>query len=151
MLVGGSFQFTPRVPSAEYESLVKVLRSSLYVLLSILLEQSLLSDVRIELRFPQPESRERARPINRMLSIARPSLGVRTSSPDARPHNLRESFLSRSIWGLLGKRTNSMFPKQQSGLNPDAPRGGSLDLAARESSDAPNCLIVSLRMKCAMR
>ncbi|KZV71492.1 hypothetical protein PENSPDRAFT_751730 [Peniophora sp. CONT] len=137
LLVGGSFQFTPHVPTAEYDSLVKVLRSSLYVLLSILLEQSLLSDASIELSFPKPETHERTRPINRMLSISRPSLGIRTTAPDNRTHNLRDSFLSRSIWGLLGKRTNNMFPRHGSSFNSDAPRGGSLDLATPVPSAPP--------------
>ena len=53
-LVGGTFTFKGVDSSVQYMLLSKVLRLSIYVNLSLLLQQLLLSDFRVTIKFPRP-------------------------------------------------------------------------------------------------
>lgn len=53
-LVGGTFSLQGVTTDAQHQALVKILRLSLFVYLSCILEQSLLADSHVPLRFPKP-------------------------------------------------------------------------------------------------
>ncbi|KAI0033193.1 hypothetical protein K488DRAFT_48201 [Vararia minispora EC-137] len=135
-LVGGSFSFSPPPSAEEREALVKVLRISIFVLLSLLLEQSFLADENAELRFPEPKPR--VRPFNRMLSPTGSSTTFPGShSPDVR-HRFRDSFLSTSIFGIFSKKTSGLLNRFPSlSPSPTSNRGGSLDLVHSLVSSPP--------------
>jgi 1-phosphatidylinositol-3-phosphate 5-kinase len=136
-LVGGNFSFIPRPSPEEHEALVKVLRTAVFIMLSMLLEQCFLADANVELRFPKPDPR--VLPANPMLS-GRPVVAPRSPSPDGK-HRFRDSFLSTSIWGVFGKRTVGFLHRNPSFL-PTKPasdrfRGGSIDIPSSPTSEPP--------------
>ena len=104
-IVGGTFSFTGLSSSEQLQSLSKVLRLSVYMLLSLLLEQSLLADSNIELHYPPTAE---IQPL--LFSLTSPEVPTRHK----KPHNTRTSaaaglwsFITRRAEGLLGRSSNS--------------------------------------------
>jgi 1-phosphatidylinositol-3-phosphate 5-kinase len=125
-LIGGTFKLN-RVRSVdEHASLVRVLRVSVYVVLSLLLEQFFLSNSSIELHYPKPSPTS--------ISFPPPApMAHRNSSPDIQIEvKLRKrDLLRQGIWSLLHKR----LPRSMT-VNSSEPRDTSLDLSLREP-DSP--------------
>ncbi|KAF8264840.1 hypothetical protein EI94DRAFT_1779477 [Lactarius quietus] len=121
-LIGGTFTLN-RVRSAdEHASLVRVLRVSVYLLLSLLLEQSFLSNSSIKLHFPKPSPTS--------ISFPTPTPIVhRNSSPDVQVEvkQRKRDLLRHGIWSLLHRR----LPRAIT-VNSSEPRGTSLDLSLQE-------------------
>ena len=126
-LIGGTFKLN-RVSSVdEHTSLVRVLRVSVYVLLSLLLEQYFLSNFSIELRYPEPSPAS--------ISLPPPTPMVhRNSSPEVQIEvkQRKRDFLRQGIWSLLHRR----LPRSVT-VNSSESRDASLDLTLRES-DTPS-------------
>lgn len=123
-LIGGTFKLNRVRSIDEHASLVRVLRVSVYLLLSLLLEQSLLSNSSIELHFPKPSPTS--------ISFPTPILH-RNSSPDIQVEvkQRKRDLLRQGIWSLIHRR----LPRSLTVQSPE-PRDTSLDLSFRES-DTP--------------
>ena len=121
-LIGGTFKLN-RVRSVdEHASLVRVLRVSVYVLLSLLLEQYFLSNSSIELHYPKPS------PASISLPMPAPMVH-RNSSPDAQIEvkQRKRDLFRQGIWSLIHRR----LPRSVT-VNSSEPRDASLDLSLRE-------------------
>ncbi|KAA1470932.1 hypothetical protein DENSPDRAFT_798498 [Dentipellis sp. KUC8613] len=118
-LVGGTFSFYGMKSSAEHATLTRVLRVAIYTRLSLLLEQHLLSDSHVEIRFPKA-----AQPT--IPSVPTVPLIHRTTSPDVKPKS-RDLHLPSSIWSFFSKKTGNLL-QRASTTNPNGGRRGSLDL-----------------------
>lgn len=125
-LIGGTFRLN-RVRSVdEHASLVRVLRVSVYVVLSLLLEQSFLTNSSIELHYPKPSPTS--------ISFPQPASMVhRNSSPEAQTEvkQRKRDLFRQTIWSLLHKR----LPRSMT-VGSSEPRDTSLDLSLREP-DSP--------------
>ena len=122
-LVGGTFSLS-RVHSAdEHASVVRVLRVSTYVLLSLLLEQHFLSSSSVQLQYPEP--------IQPSISLPPPKVTIphRNSSPEIQVEvkHRKRGTLRNGIWSLFQKRLN-----RSATVNPSDSRGISLDLTDHE-------------------
>ncbi|KAI0260351.1 hypothetical protein BC834DRAFT_973492 [Gloeopeniophorella convolvens] len=126
-LIGGTFSLNGVHSADEHASLVRVLRISIYVLLSLLLEQHFLSDSAVELHYPKP--------VSPPVSLPQPAAHMihRNSSPEVETESKhrKRDLLRQGIWSLFSKR----MPRSVT-LNPSGSRGASLDLS-RAMSDAP--------------
>lgn len=128
-IIGGTFSLS-KVPSAdEHASLVRVLRVSTYVLLSLLLEQHFLSSSSVQLRYPKPISPSTSLPPT-------PTISHRNSSPEIQVEGKqrKRDLLRQGIWSLFQKRFN-----RSATVNTSDSRGASLDLTNNEpdASKAP--------------
>jgi 1-phosphatidylinositol-3-phosphate 5-kinase len=122
-LIGGTFSLN-RVRSAdEHASLVRVLRMSIYVLLSLLLEQHFLSSSSVELHYPKPP------PPPVKLPSPTATISHRNSSPDVQieVRQRKRDLLRQGIWSLIHKR----FPRSMT-INTGTPETRSLDLLHNE-------------------
>ena len=124
-IIGGTFSLSRVHTADEHASLVRVLRISTYILLSLLLEQHFLSSSSVELHYPKPK------PISPSISLPSPTgtLSHRNSSPDIQvegKHRKRD-LLRQGIWSLFQKRLN-----RSATVNTSDSRGGSFDLPDRE-------------------
>ncbi|KAF9456920.1 hypothetical protein BDZ94DRAFT_1326638 [Collybia nuda] len=116
-VIGGTFTFKGVNSVVQHQILFKVLRISIYIHLSLVLEQHLLSDANVPLLFPRPKF-----PSPSTSAPGRPSM-ERTTSADTKTkkHN---SFLPSSILSFF---TNNMSHRSST-IMPILGRGGSLDL-----------------------
>jgi 1-phosphatidylinositol-3-phosphate 5-kinase len=99
-LIGGTFLLNRARSADEHASLVRVLRISIYVLLSLLLEQHFLSSSSVELHYPQP-------PPSPVKIPSPPStISHRNSSPEVRIEvkQRKRDFLRQTIWSMIHKR-----------------------------------------------
>ena len=101
-IIGGTFSLTRVHTADEHASLVRVLRISTYILLSLLLEQHFLSSSSVELHYPKPK------PISPSMSLPSPTgtLSHRNSSPDIQVEGKqrKRDLLRQGIWSLFQKR-----------------------------------------------
>lgn len=125
-LVGGTFMFKSSSSTAQLQTLTRTLRLSIFVYLSLLLEQSLLADSHVELRFPN-------------LS-AGPMIYTQSSPPttpgkDLKRHSFQKSSPS-GIWSFLSKKTGNFLHRATHGVQSplEFKRSGSLDLARISTS-----------------
>ncbi len=125
-LIGGTFKLNIVHSVDEHASLVPVLRVSVYVLLSLLLEQYFLSNSSIELHYPEPS------PTPISLPLPPPILHRNSSSEVQMEARQRKRDLFRQgLWSLLHRR----LPRSVT-VNSPEPRDASLDLSHREQ-DTP--------------
>jgi 1-phosphatidylinositol-3-phosphate 5-kinase len=119
-VIGGTFSLSTVHTADEHVSLVRVLRISTYILLSLLLEQHFLSGSFVELHYPKPK------PISPSMSLPFPTgtLSHRNSSPDIQVEGKlrKRDLLRQGIWSLFQKRFNRSANDNTS----ESPRG-SLD------------------------
>ncbi|KAI9439217.1 hypothetical protein H4582DRAFT_2119766 [Lactarius indigo] len=124
-LIGGTFKLN-RVRSVdEHASLVRVLRVSVYFLLSLLLEQYFLSNSSIELHYPEPSPTP--------ISPPPPPIAHRNSSSEVHieARQRKRDLFRQGLWSLLHRR----LPRAVT-INSSEPRDASLDLSHREQ-DTP--------------
>ncbi|KAH9028723.1 hypothetical protein EDB84DRAFT_1563020 [Lactarius hengduanensis] len=124
-LIGGTFKLN-RVRSAdEHASLVRVLRISVYFLLSLLLEQYFLSNSSIDLHYPEPPPTP--------ISPHPPSIIHRNTSSEVQieARQRKRDLFRHGLWSLLHRR----LPRAVT-INSSEPRDASLDLSPREQ-DTP--------------
>ncbi|KAI0299986.1 hypothetical protein B0F90DRAFT_1810525 [Multifurca ochricompacta] len=122
-LVGGTFSLSKGRTPDEHASLVRILRVSIYVLFSLLLEQHFLSSSSIRLHYPMP-------PLPPILPPS-PTVPIvhRNSSPDVHieVRQRRRDLLRQGIWSLIHKHLHRSVT-----VNTPETRGVSLDLTLRE-------------------
>ncbi|KAF8797636.1 hypothetical protein BYT27DRAFT_7265512 [Phlegmacium glaucopus] len=100
-LVGGTFTFKGVDSPVHHMLLSKVLRLSIYVHLSLLLEQYLLSDSRVPINFPRP------RP---SMPTHSPSAPVKIQPTEPKPRS-RNSIFPSSFVNVFLRRSLSLRPK----------------------------------------
>ncbi|TFY80195.1 hypothetical protein EWM64_g3820 [Hericium alpestre] len=120
-LVGGTFFFEGVRSANEHASLTRILRIAVYTRLSVMLEQQLLAQFQVGLRFPKPPSPP-------LPSAPTVPMIHRLSSPDARRRSRDscESRLPSSIWSFFSKKTNNLLHRAST-VAPSLVRRGSLD------------------------
>lgn len=114
--VGGTFTFKGVVSAAHHRLLRKTLRLAIYVFLSILLEQHLLSDSGVTLQYPPP--RLSSPPVS-----AVPSLSRHLSQDSSRRgrHQHSRSLIPSGLFSIFSKRSSQA--SQGSTGGPSPPRG----------------------------
>ncbi|EJD38332.1 hypothetical protein AURDEDRAFT_116536 [Auricularia subglabra TFB-10046 SS5] len=136
-LVGGTFSFGGVSSPEIYVSLVKVVRVAIYVRLSLLLEQRLLSGFHVQLTFPKLPT-----PPPTPSPLPSPA-GSRASSPPPSALSNRRfaraavgfrSAASSGIWSFISRKTESLLhrPASRSGYSSDgfSSQRQSLDIPA---------------------
>lgn len=115
---------------AQHTALCKVLRLSIYIYLSAVIEQHLFSDSHVKLNIPKTRPRPAPPPIKHSTDNSQiPPTGEK--SPDRSPHT--------GVWGFLSKKTGSLLNRATS-----IARHNSLDIRGttrdtpRRSMDAPH-------------
>jgi 1-phosphatidylinositol-3-phosphate 5-kinase len=128
-IVGGSFLLQGVTSAAQHSALCKVLRLSIYIYLSVVVEQHLFSDSHVKLNIPKVRSRPAPIPVRHPTDHSQiPRVGEK--SPDRNPHT--------GVWGFLSKKTGGLLNRATS-----LARHGSLDIrrtardTPRRSMDAP--------------
>lgn len=123
-LIGGTFSLSRVHTADEHVSLVRVLRISTYILLSLLLEQHFLSSSFVELHYPKPKP-------SPSMSLPPPTgtLSHRNSSPDIQVEGKlrKRDLLRQGIWSLFQKRLS-----RSATVNISESRGASLDFPDHE-------------------
>lgn len=129
-IVGGNFLLQGVTSAAQHTVLCRVLRLSIYIHLSVVIEQHLFSDSHVKLNIPKVRPRLPPLPIKYSSDQSQfPHPSERSS--DRNPHT--------GVWGFLSKKTGGLFNRATS-----LARHGSLDLrrttkdAPRRSMDAPH-------------
>ncbi|KAI0631410.1 hypothetical protein C8Q77DRAFT_1218908 [Trametes polyzona] len=116
-VVGGTFRLKGLYSPAQYGALCRVLRLSVFMYLSLLLEQDLLSNSHVQMHYPKPA-------IPTLPSF--PTAVERSSStPDVKDKSKRDS--GSGLWSFLTKKTED-FIQRASNVAPVAVRRGSLEL-----------------------
>lgn len=128
-LVGGTFAFRGISSPLQHHALCKALRVSIYVHLSLLLEQHFLANSRVQLQFPVPKLRPSI-----VSSQSQPSP---TTQLEVSPRSRQKHTFLPGILSFFSKKNTSLH-RTSTASNVNS-RGGSLDLtvqrvASRESS-----------------
>lgn len=129
-IVGGSFLLQGVASAAQHVALCNVLRLSIYIYLSVVIEQHLFSDSHVKLNIPK------VRPRPAPLPIKFPSNNPETPHAGERPPD-RDSHTG--VWSFLSKKTGGLLNRATS-----LARHGSLDIrrttrdSPRRSVDAPH-------------
>ncbi|THG96522.1 hypothetical protein EW026_g5324 [Hermanssonia centrifuga] len=118
-IVGGTFSFRGVLSEAQHAALTKVLRLSIYVYLSNILEQSLLSNSHVPLRFPKPSMSPttQAGPMSRALSTSH--VGSKHHKRDSQSglwaffSRKKETLLQRSSTPGVGPFTRTTYLRRQ--------------------------------------
>ncbi|KAJ7687858.1 hypothetical protein B0H17DRAFT_1069454 [Mycena rosella] len=137
-LVGGTFTFKGVTSPPQHHALCKALRISIYMHLSLLLEQQFLSNSGVRLHFPVPKPRISA------VSYQQPPTSPALSTEAPSPRSRQKTFLP----GIL-----SFFSKKNTGLHrtitspaPSARSGASLDLTSSTVSSRDSSVPASPRL-----
>lgn len=115
-IVGGTFSFSG-VTEAQHQTLVKVLRLAVFTYLSIILEQALLSDSLVPLRYPKPPSAARAQTGQTSVPIGR---ALSTGNVSNKNIPKRDS----GLWAFFSKKKDDLLLRAA----PSLARRGSLEL-----------------------
>ncbi|PCH34847.1 hypothetical protein WOLCODRAFT_139614 [Wolfiporia cocos MD-104 SS10] len=117
-IVGGTFHFRGTLSSAQHLSLTKVLRLSLYVYLSLLLEQDVLANSSVELHFPKPS-----------VPVGLPESVLERPLPpiDQKHKSKRENTVAGGIWSYFSKKTGTLLQRAGS-VGPSLTHRGSFEL-----------------------
>jgi len=121
-IVGGTFRLTGAISSAQHASLCKVIRLSIYVYLSLVLEQQLLANSHVHLNFPS-------------LAVSRPTVplshmhpGDRPATPDGEKRRAkRDNTVAGGLWSFFTRKTETLLNRATS-VGPSLVRSGSLEL-----------------------
>ena len=116
-IIGGSFVFNGVTSLTEHQALSKVLRIAIYVQLSLILEQNVLSDSNVALNLSKTRIS-----LPRFLTL--PAIEPEPPSSDIKKKS-RSSLLPASLKSFISKKTESIF-RRTSGMS--LGRTGSLDL-----------------------
>ncbi|KAI0086047.1 hypothetical protein BDY19DRAFT_996234 [Irpex rosettiformis] len=115
-LVGGTFSLFG-IQEAQYPALVKVLRLSVFMYLSIILEQSLLADSNVPLRFPKPSLRPNQGPGEAGAAISRALSGGHVGG---KSNAKRDS----GLWAYFSRKKDDILQRAA----PSLIRRGSVEL-----------------------
>ncbi|KAH9915577.1 uncharacterized protein BXZ73DRAFT_92596 [Epithele typhae] len=113
-IVGGTFVLKGVPSFSQYIALTRILRVTVYAYLSLLLEQALFSNSRVEMHYPKPT-------MPHLPSF--PTTAERTPTSDIRDKHKRDS--GSGLWSFLSKKTEEMLHKASSPIG----RRGSVDAA----------------------
>jgi len=97
-VVGGTFVLIGATSASQHRLLIPVLRAAIYMHLALILEQHLLADSNVHLKYPRPK-RETPYPSESQLVPAAPK------SPDSALKPQRGSSLRSTLFNLFSKRT----------------------------------------------
>lgn len=135
-LVGGTFTFRGLHHTTEHQALCKALRLAVYIQLSLMLEQSLLKDLNVPLKYPRPRPK--------MISSSSTPHPSPLTSPDhgtpldeSSPSPSRTSFLPNGLFGIFARKQLGKLTRSNSAISsPSVSRTGSasLDLDRGETS-----------------
>lgn len=149
-LVGGTFKFTGISSPDIYLSLVKVLRTAIYVRLSLLLEERLLAGLHVPLQFPKPPTPPQSPALPEVdAASSHPSSPPVPGSPTSTKRLARataglRSAASSGIWSFISKRTESLLHGHRQSLSLRtgysldgyaSPKRRSVDLSATQRSE----------------
>jgi len=99
-IVGGNFFLKGVTSAAQHAALCKVLRLSIYIYLSVVIEQHLFSDSHVKLNIPKSRPRPAPLPIKQSSDHPRiPHTDERSSDRGPQP----------GVWGFLSKKTEGLF------------------------------------------
>ena len=114
-IVGGTFILKGTLSLSQYVALCRVLRVAVFAYLSLILEQDLFSNSRVELHYPKPTM---------------PHLPSFPTSPEQASstgiHRDRTKRDSSGLWSYLSKKTEEML-QRATNITPGVGRRGSLD------------------------
>lgn len=113
-IVGGNFSFKGVTSISQHLSLCKILRLSIYIHLSLILEQHLLSDSHVKLKLPKQ------RPPRALPPPVEPQL-----IPSDYSQRSRESASPSTVWSFFSRKTEDLFSRAT---------GSKSELARREST-----------------
>ncbi|TFK21691.1 hypothetical protein FA15DRAFT_672317 [Coprinopsis marcescibilis] len=129
-MVGGTFTLKGVTSSHQHQLLTRALRLSVYIQFALLLEQSLLKDLHVPLKYPRP------RPI--VASTSTPTRYASIPEPpklqDESTSKNRNPLLPASLLGLFSRKSLTRLARSKTTIA-DSPRGGSLDLERSPNSD----------------
>ncbi|KZT66473.1 hypothetical protein DAEQUDRAFT_714832 [Daedalea quercina L-15889] len=123
-IVGGVFKFKGVTSVQLYKSLVKVLRLSTFLYLSLLLEQCLLSNSHVELHFPQSTLPT--------VSTLPEAGSLMTKQEKARPKRESTLAVAGGIWSFFSKKTENLVHRVAA-VSPSIARRGSFELPMSRS------------------
>lgn len=105
-ITGGTFTLKSTPSEHDLKSILCTLRLSLYVYLSLILEQSLLHDCHVTLQYPPPKPVTTSSP----LSVPAELAAIPEETPRAvRTHNSTISRSGASIWSFISRKTGSII------------------------------------------
>ncbi|KIJ54686.1 hypothetical protein M422DRAFT_24592 [Sphaerobolus stellatus SS14] len=149
-IVGGTFVFRSISSPAAFESLLSVLRLALYTYLSIIIEQSMLTNLLIPLEYPKPP----IPPVTPSSSIP-PSL-ILPEAEDLSPGSPRKARAFKTpagLWSYLSRKTEGILHRVTASLPETGrpiSRASSLDLSSvrstRTDSERPRLSEDTLRL-----
>lgn len=123
-VVGGNFRLKGADSAPQYVSLCKVLRLSIYLYLSLLLEQHLLLNSHVELQLAK---------VTLPTIATMPLMDVAASAQqESRRRQRGESTLPSGLWSFVTKQTGNLLHRAVN-VTPSLVRRGSLDLPATKS------------------
>jgi 1-phosphatidylinositol-3-phosphate 5-kinase len=129
-IVGGNFLLKGIASPAQHVAICKVLRLSIYIYLSVIIEQHLFSDSHVKLNIPKVRPRPAPLPVQDSSDRPR-SPRAAERPPDRTPQG--------GVWGFLSKKTGGLLKRATS-----LTRRNSLDVgkttkdAPRRSVDSPH-------------
>ncbi|KAJ6632234.1 hypothetical protein B0H10DRAFT_2206622 [Mycena sp. CBHHK59/15] len=130
-LVGGTFAFKGHNSPLQHHALCKALRISIYVHLSLLLEQHFLSNSGVRLQFPAPRLRHSA------VTYQTPLISPSPSQSESSPRSRQKTAFLPGILSFFSKKGTSIHRSNTISSANSGARGGSLDLSVQRNSLAP--------------
>ncbi|KAF9445443.1 hypothetical protein P691DRAFT_710328 [Macrolepiota fuliginosa MF-IS2] len=134
-IVGGTFAFKGVDTLTQHEQLAQVLRISIYIHLSLLLEQQFLSDSHVPLKFPRPKLSfpSSSAPSEKDLKTQHPSPGTNEDPKSQNPTSFpsRSPFLPHGILSFFSRKKGLSHRAQT--VNQTGSRGA-LDLISNASA-----------------
>lgn len=137
-VVGGAFHFGGVTHAEQHDALCRVLRLGLYVYLSLVLEQHLLSNSHIQLHFPRPATKPK-------LSLPLvPSFSLdRGPTQDEKQGQKREGAVAGGLWNFFSKKTETLLHRAAS-VGPSLVHRGSAELPLTRSQGEPRTSVDEL-------
>jgi 1-phosphatidylinositol-3-phosphate 5-kinase len=123
-LIGGTFSLKGVTSSTQHDILFKALRISVYMYLSLLLEQHFLANSNVQLKFPKPKQ----------TKVVSAELPPKASNGKPRPSTpTRHMFSPTGIFSFFSKKTGNFLHRTHTISPILGGRGGSLDLTVNPS------------------
>ncbi|GBE86058.1 hypothetical protein SCP_0805820 [Sparassis crispa] len=127
-IVGGTFRFRGTVSPVQHESLCKVLRLSIFMYLSLVLEQHVLFNSHVELNFPKPS----------FPTAATVPFPAGPKSPqEVKGRAKHDSTFTSGLWSFFSKKTEHLLTRAAN-VGPSLVRRGSLELPLMHKHAAPS-------------
>jgi 1-phosphatidylinositol-3-phosphate 5-kinase len=133
-IVGGTFALNGVLSKPRYEALCRTLRMSLFMFMSILIEQQVLRDFHAPLKYPSPPPTPLPQtPLPVVTKTPEPMAPPTSTTPTPTlKASTRMRGASSNLWSYITKKRDNLFARAADSfplsLPVPAPRGGSLDL-----------------------